>query len=268
MTANRKLATSLLLISILATGLPARAQSAAPMGIVVMHGKGGGPNGLVKNLADGLENRGYHVANLEMPWSRRREYDTDVTSAEREVDEALAKLRSAGAVKLFVAGHSQGAVFALHYASKHPLDGLIIIAPGGNVGTRFYQRQVGASVSRARDLVAAGKGDERGEFDEYEGRAGTTTVHTTAAIYLTWFDPDGAMNQWKSSAALPASLPVLDVAPTSDYPALLRAKREMFNALPSNPLTKLYEPEATHRSAPTASLDEIVRWTAEIAAHK
>jgi len=97
---------------------------------------------------------------------------------------------------------------------------------------------------------------------------GTTTVHTTAAIYITWFDRDGAMNQWKSSAALPASLPVLHVAPTSDYPGLLRAKREMFNALPSNPQTKLYEPDATHRSAPTVALDEIVRWTGEIAARK
>jgi len=268
MTTIRNLTTPLFLISLLAGGLPAQAQPAAPIGIVVMHGKGGGPNGLVKKLADGLESRGYRVANLEMPWSRRREYDTDVAGAEREVDGALAKLRSAGAGKLFVAGHSQGAVFALHYASKHALDGLVIIAPGGNVGTHFYQQQVGASVSRARDLVAAGKGNERGEFDEFEGSVGTTTVHTTAAIYITWFDRDGAMNQWKSSAALPASLPVLHVAPTSDYPGLLRAKREMFNALPSNPQTKLYEPDATHRSAPTVALDEIVRWTGEIAARK
>jgi len=230
-----------------------------------MHGKGGSPAGLVRELAEGLKGKGIHVANIEMPWSRKRDYDKNVAAAEQEVDAALASLRSAGANKLFVAGHSQGAVFAIHYATRHPLDGLIIIAPGGNVGTPFYQRQVGSAVDRSRDLVASGKGDERGEFDDFEGGRSTTPVRTTAAIYFSWFDPEGAMNQMKSSRALPASLPVLHVAPTSDYPALLRAKQEMFNAFPDHALKKLYEPEANHRSAPTAALEEIVRWTAEVA---
>lgn len=252
----------LLLAATLLAGMPALAQT----GIVIMHGKGGSPEGLVKPLADGLAQKNYLVANLEMPWSGKRHYDKDVAAAEQEVTAALAELRSKGAKKMFVAGHSQGAVFALHYASKHPLDGLIIIAPGGNVATGFYQQQVGASVARARSLVASGKGDERGAFDEYEGGKGNWTVNTTAAIYLTWFDPDGAMNQEKSSRALPKSLPVLHVAPTSDYPALLRAKQAMFAALPKHPLTRLYEPDTDHRSAPRASIAEIVRWTAEVAA--
>jgi hypothetical protein len=74
------------------------------------------------------------------------------------------------------------------------------------------------------------------------------------------------MNQEKSSRALPATLPVLHVAPTSDYPALMRAKMAMFMALPGNPLTKLYEPEANHRTAPTAALEEISSWTTAVAA--
>ncbi len=243
--------------------LPGRAQTPL-MGIVIMHGKGGLPSGLVKPLADGLQNRGYRVASLEMPWSGQRHYNKDVAAAEQEVTAALDDLRSKGATKLFVAGHSQGAVFALHYAGRHPLDGLVIIAPGGDVSTRFYRQQVGASVARARSLVASGKGNERGEFDEFEGGRGNWAVNTTAAIYLTWFDPDGAMNQEKSSRALPKSLPVLHVAPASDYPALLRAKQSMFNALPDHPLKKLHEPNADHRSAPAASVDEIARWIAEV----
>lgn len=245
------------------------AQETAPkIGIVIMHGKGGSPTGLVKKLADGLESKGYRVANLEMPWSRKRDYDKNVTAAEEEVTAALSRLRSAGATKLFVAGHSQGAVFALHYAGKNPLTGLVIMAPGGNVATQFYQGKVGASVERARDLVDSGKGNERGEFDEFEGGRGTTTVRTTAAVYLTWFDPDGAMNQMKSSRALPASLPVLHVAPTTDYPALMRAKQEMYDALPDHPLKRLYEPDTDHRGAPAAAVDEIARWAAEVAARK
>lgn len=238
----------------------------AQTGVVVMHGKGGSPDRLVRPLADGLAQKSYLVANLEMPWSGKRHYDKDVAAAEQEITAALAELRSKGAKKVFVAGHSQGAVFALHYASKYPIDGLIIIAPGGNVATSFYQQQVGASVARARSLVASGKGDERGEFDEFEGGKGKWAVNTTAAIYLAWFDPEGAMNQQKSSRALPESLPVLHVAPGSDYPALLRAKQAMFAALPKHPLTRLYEPNSDHRNAPQDSIDEIARWTTEVAA--
>lgn len=245
--------------------LPVAAQT-LPTGIVIMHGKGGLPSGLVNPLAEGLRARGYHVANLEMPWSGKRHYDKDVAAAEQEVTAALNGLKNQGAKKLFVAGHSQGAVFALHYAGRHPLDGLIIIAPGGDVSTRFYRQQVGASVSRARNLVESGKGNEPGGFDEFEGGRGNWTVNTTAAIYLAWFDPDGAMNQEKSSQALPKTLPVLHVAPTSDYPALLRAKQSMFNALPDHPLKRLHEPNADHRSAPAASVEEIVLWTAEVSA--
>lgn len=258
---NTTILVAILTATLFGISLPAAAQT----GIVVMHGKGGSPDRLVSDLASGLTGKGYLVANLEMPWSAKRNYDKDVAAAEQEVGAALNELRGKGAKKLFVAGHSQGAVFALHYASRHPLDGLIIIAPGGNVAHAFYRQQVGASVSRARNLLASGKGNEHGEFDESEGGK-NWIVRTTAAVYLSWFDPDGAMNQEKSSRALPKSLPVLHVAPISDYPALLRAKQEMFDALPDHPLKKLYEPSSDHRNAPRDSVNEIARWVAQVAA--
>lgn len=246
--------------------LPVAAQTAPPKpGVVILHGKGGGPDRLVLPMARELQDRGFAVANLEMPWSGRRNYDVDVASAEQQVTAALKELQAKGAKKLFVAGHSQGAVFALHYASRHALDGLVILAPGGNVASRFYQQQVGRSVDRARDAVTAGKGAEPGEFDEFEGGKGFWTVRTTAAVYLSWFDPDGAMNQLKSSAALPKTLPVLHVAPTSDYPALLRAKQEMFDAIAS-PLKKLYAPDASHTTVPRVAAGEVANWIAEVAA--
>lgn len=246
----------------------AMAQPAAPAsGIVIMHGKGGSPTARhMTPFADGLESKGYLVTNLEMPWSGRRDYDADVAKAEQEVTAALEALRSKGAKKLFLAGHSQGGVFALYYASKHPLDGVIAIAPGGSVAARIYLEKVGDSVSLARKMIADGKGDERGQFLDYEGSKGTSPVHTTAAIYLTWFDPDGAMNQAKSSKALPPALPVLYVGPSNDYPALRQIKQSMFSALPGNPLTRLYEPNSDHLNAPRASIDEIARWMAEVAA--
>lgn len=253
----------LLVAVLLCFGMPALAQT----GIVIMHGKGGSPTARhMTPFADGLESKGYLVANLEMPWSGRRDYDADVAKAEQEVTAALEVLRSKGAKKVFVAGHSQGGVFALYYASKHPLDGVIAIAPGGSVASKIYLEKVGESVSLARKMIADGKGGERGEFLDYEGSKGTLQVHTTAAIYLTWFDPEGAMNQVKSSKALPPALPVLYIGPSNDYPGLRQIKQSMFSALPGNPLTRLYEPVSDHLGAPRASIDEIIRWTTEVAA--
>ena len=241
------------------------ARAASPgIGIVIMHGKGGTPAGLVSGLASSLERHGYLVANLEMPWSRNREYDVGVDAAEKEISAALGTLRAKGAAKVFVAGHSQGGLFALHYGGRHPLDGVIAIAPGGNVANAVFRRELGETVARAHRLVREGKGGEKTKLGDYEGSKGTYTVTATPAAYLTWFDPEGAMNQVRASKAMNPQVPVLFIAPKNDYPGLLRVKQTMFDALPRHPLTRMYEPDSGHRDAPSASHDEIVRWTAEV----
>lgn len=234
------------------------------LGIVIMHGKGGSPTRYVSDLARALESRGYLVANLEMPWSGRRDYDVNVDAAEKEVQSALDTLRSKGAKRLFVAGHSQGAVFALYFGGQHLVDGVITIAPGGSVNSPVFREKLGESVELARKLIAEGKGDEKTRFYDYEGTKGITPVTTTPAIYLSWFNPDGAMNQTMAVKAMNLRIPVLYIGPTGDYPGLRKVKQSMFNALPNNPLTKLYEPDSSHLDAPSASRDEIVRWTTEV----
>jgi pimeloyl-ACP methyl ester carboxylesterase len=250
----------LALLAACSLALPALAQTQA--GFVVMHGKGGSPTRFVADLARGLEAKGFVVENLEMPWSGRRNYDVDVAAAENEVNQALERLRGKGAQKVFVAGHSQGGLFALHLGGRLPLDGVAAIAPGGNVASEFYRRQVGASLEEARAYVAAGKGAERQRLMDYESRA--YPVSAVPAAYVTWFDPDGAMNQFRALKALPANLPVLYVSPTGDYPALRRAKDNVFSALPKTPHTRLYEPNVDHLNSPAASVDEIARWANEI----
>lgn len=234
------------------------------IGIVLMHGKGGTPTRLVSDLASGLEGHGFLVANLEMPWSGRRDYDVDVAAAEREVEAALTTLRQQGAHKLFVAGHSQGGVFALYFGGRHVVDGVIAIAPGGNVGNQLFRDKLGESVASAHQLVAAGKGDEKTRLADYEGGRGTYPVITTPAVYLSWFDPAGAMNQTLATQNMNPKVPVLFVAPTKDYSGLLKVKQQMFGALPGNPQSRLYEPNASHLDAPSASLAAIVDWTAAL----
>jgi hypothetical protein len=136
----------------------------------------------------------------------------------------------------------------------------VAIAPGGNVGSQTFRETLGPSVEQARKLVAEGKGQEKVRLNDYEGAKGTYHVTTTPAVYLTWFEPEGAMNQALAIRGIKADTPVLYVAPTGDYPALVRIKQEMFGQLAKHPLTRLYEPSSSHLNAPTASTQEIESW--------
>jgi len=259
-----------LLIALLTAALSASSLAQTPsgqkIGVVVMHGKGGSPARYVAELANGLELKGYLVANLEMPWSGARNYDAPVAAAESEVEAALEGLRAKGAAHLFIAGHSQGGLFALYVGGRHAVDGIIAIAPGGNAGSPTYREKLGDSVSRARQLIAAGKADEKTGFKDFEGSRGMYAISCTPASYLSWFDPDGAMNELKAVRSMDPRIPVLFIAPTGDYPPLRASKDTMFGALPPHSHTRLYEPDSSHLGAPGASIGEIERWTAEVAA--
>lgn len=265
-TSGRNLFTLILLILGVFTSPAAPADAVAnKIGIVLMHGKGGSPTKYVADLASALEGQGFLVANLEMPWSGKRSYDVEVGAADGEVESALNSLRGKGARTFVVAGHSQGGLFALHFGGKHAVDGVIAIAPGGNVGAPTYRDKLGEHVDRARKLVAEGKGQEKERFADFEGSRGTYPIITTPVSYLSWFDPDGAMNQKAALSRMSPAIPVLFIAPTNDYPGLLKVKQEMFDALPRNPRTRLYEPSSSHLDAPSASIKTIIEWTTMVA---
>jgi pimeloyl-ACP methyl ester carboxylesterase len=246
--------------------LSAAAQTAASkIGIVVMHGKGGMPAGHVAGLASHLADKGYLVANLEMPWSKRRNYDVTVAVAEQELQTTLQFLRGTGAQKLFVAGHSFGGLFALYFAGRHGIDSVIAMAPGGDVGNRVFREKLGETVEQARWLVAAQKGNEHARLSDYEGSKWLYPIVTPPAAFLTWYEPDGAMNQSRIMKTVKQQTPVLYIVPQNDYAGLRNVKQRMFDALPANALTRLYEPDASHIGAPTAACDEIVRWSSAVA---
>jgi pimeloyl-ACP methyl ester carboxylesterase len=260
MTAIAHIGAALLMLAPLAA-----VAQAEPIGIVIMHGKGGSPTGLVAGLASALEGKGFLVANLDMPWSGSRQYDVPVSRAEEEVAAALAGLRGQGAKKVFVAGHSQGGAFATHLAGRLAVDGVVVIAPGGNVDHYFFREKVRDPLARARELVADGKGNEPAKLEDFEGGKGLFPVVTAPAVYMTWFDMEGAMNMGRAARAVNPATPILWIVPTYELPGLRKTNIPMFRSLPAHPLTRLYEPDADHRGAPTASADEIARWTREVA---
>ena len=228
-------------------------------GIVLLHGNGH-PTKAIGPLVKELENRGFHVTNPEMPWSIDRRYDKDVDAAVEQVKAAFEELKSKGADKLIIAGHSKGGVFALYYASMYPVDGLVAIAPGGNVAGKRYKKELGDSVAKAKKLIKAGKGDAVATFKDLEGSRGVTSLETTASSYFSWYGREGAMNSKLSAERLGSNVPVLWIVPTDDYPGLKKSNRSLFDSFPSNSHTKLYEPSANHKTAPAVSVEEISGW--------
>jgi len=259
-----------LFLSVLASfaGFTPAMADTVKMGIVIMHGKGGSPDKHVDRLARELKKAGYEVANLEMPWSHRREYDVDTAGADAEIDKAIADLRAKGAQKIFVSGHSQGGAFAVHYGATHTVDGVIAIAPGGNVSAPIFQKNLGETIERAEKLVAEGKGDKKTNLRDFESSKGTFSVRTTPKIYLTWFDSNGAMNYRQAVQSMSEKTPVLWLVAERDYKGLRRINPPMFDLLPENPHSKMLEPKSDHIGAPTASIDMIIKWTEEVAASK
>ncbi|MGN6581565.1 MAG: alpha/beta hydrolase [Bordetella sp.] len=243
---------------------PAAARSEPRIGIVLLHGKGATSTSM-EGLAGALTQKGYLVANLTMPWSGT--YETDVLGAMHTVDAALHELRSRGAAQVFVAGHSQGGVFALRYGVRHTVTGIVAIAPGGNVGNAAFRDKLSEYVDEARKLIAEGKGDEKTRFYDVDPGAGRGYgIVTTPAIYLSWFSPDGAMNEYGAAKKMNPATPVLFIAPTGDMPGLKRGNPQIFSLLPRNSHTEFYEPASSHTQAPNASAEEIARWMAEVAA--
>lgn len=256
-------AVLLVLLSFLLPPSLQAAPSASEIGVVVMHGKGGRPGKFVDELASAFEREGFQVANLEMPWSGNRHYNVDMKAGVDEITRALDAMRAKGARKVFVAGHSQGGLFALHYGGLHRVDGLVAVAPGGQVDAPSFVTALEQYVAKARQMVDEGRGNEKADFADYEGSRGTNTVTTTAAIYLNWFDPEGA-HTTRVFRNVKEGTPVLYVAPKRDYPGLKKSKRRNFGALPSHPMTRLYEPDSDHMNAPAAAASEIVLWIRQI----
>ena len=251
-----------LLVFLLPPSLQA-APSAPEIGVVVMHGKGGRPGKFVDELASAFEREGFRVANLEMPWSGSRHYDVDMNGGVDEITRALDAMLANGARKVFVTGHSQGGLFALHYGGLHRVDGLVPVAPGGQVDAGSFVTALGRHVAKAKQMVDEGRGNEKADFSDYEGSRGTNTITTTAAIYLNWFDPNGA-HTTRAFRNVKEGTPVLYVAPKRDYPGLQQSKQQNFKALPPHPQTRLYEPDSDHLNAPAAAAREVILWIRQI----
>ena len=257
-----------LLVAAAAMGLkPAQAQQNLQtdrVGLLVLHGKNpGGPRDPnIRSFALRFEREGMLVELPDMPWSSRRYIDGHWDRAMEEMDRHVATLRSRGATRIVLMGHSLGCPAALAYAVRKPdVDAAVLLAPG-HIPRGYYEfanlTPVRKSIDEARAMVAAGKGDERAAFNDInQGRS--LTVRLTARDYLSYFDPLSDAEMGVSAARVSASIPVLTVIGSAD-PLFRLAKSYVHDKLPPNPRSRYLEVTADHLTTPEVARDQVVAW--------
>lgn len=255
-----------ILILILATALSACARppppvpwspAAAPLGIVLMHGKGGSPGYLAPAKAV-LEDHGYLVSTPEMCWSRQRMYDRAYLDCVTEIDDAVRDLRQRGARSIVVAGHSVGGTVAVAYGASH--DGLAGIVGFAAADAFFGPPYLLPDIARAQSLVADGKGDILDDFTDVRP-AGHLRMHTTAARFLSFVAPPTDQRMPANAARLRA--PLLLVAGTLDMFTLEYGARA-YDRAPGYALNRFVQVGADHNGTIEAGLPAVLDWLASL----
>jgi pimeloyl-ACP methyl ester carboxylesterase len=228
------------------------------LGVVLLHGKGGSPSGYVRELASALQSKGHLVSTPTMPWAQNRIYDASYDEAMQEIDREVDALRQKGAKFVVVAGHSLGANAALGYASsRDSAGGIIALAPAHTPELPAFIKRVDHDVSRARSLVAEGKGKEKQRFSDVN-QGQRLDVTATAETYLSWFDPAGSAVMPKSAASFKVPTPLLLVVGNLDRTAM--GKDYIFDKAPPHPKSRFVTVPADHFAVPSAAIEEVVTW--------
>ncbi len=259
---SRFMAISLLLAASALFAVTSHAQE--KIGVLMLHGKNPGSNNdpNLGKLKPMLEQQGMLVQFPDMPWSRGRYLDGHFDKAMAEIAGHVKTLRSQGAGKIVIMGHSMGVPAALGFAARDgDVQALVLLAPG-HVPARYYAAQqnkvVRESVDEARQLVAAGKGDSRERFSDInQGRQ--MNVVATARDYLSYFDPESDADMGVTAPRVPAATPVLTVVGDADG-IIAYARSYFVDKLPAHPKSQYLEVKANHLTTPAVAGDAVVQW--------
>jgi pimeloyl-ACP methyl ester carboxylesterase len=252
-----RMAATLFLLASLSLSSLSTPATASDIGVVVLHGKQGGAGDRPTiAFVRALIGAGYAIQAPVMCWASTRIYDAPLPECLKGVDAAVAALRAGGARRIVVAGQSLGGEAAFLYATTHPdLAGVIAFAPAGQPEGMNRNPLVAQSVAEAKQMVAAGQGDQRHSFTDTNNGQNFTAV-TTPAIFLSFMELGGP-------ADFPLKLsevhvPVIWVAGSMDHSQ--DAAPTLFARLPANPLNKFVQVTATHLDTPNAGTDAALDW--------
>jgi pimeloyl-ACP methyl ester carboxylesterase len=233
--------------------------AAADIGVVLMHGKWGGPDRFINSVELELRGAGFRVVSKEMPWSDRRAYDAGWDDAMAQIDREVAELKAEGVRKIVVGGLSMGANAALGYAARHPdVSGVVALAPGHTPERSARRPEMAASLAKARNEIAAGRGGQYANFNDInQGRS--REVSARPAVYLSYFDPEGPAVMPRNAAMLSPGTALLWVVGTKD-PLFREGSGYAFDRAPRNALSRFVTVEADHTGTPAAARRIVLDW--------
>ena len=251
-------------VLLLTTGL----LHAAEIGVVFLHAKGAAPDARpTAGLISAMRAEGMEVVVPELPWSRSRRYDASYQDALKEVHQAVQALRTKGAKTVVVAGHSLGANGAIGYAANYQdANGVVAIAPGHSPELTGFQKRLGDSVTRARAMVDAGDGSKPAEFKDVN-QDSTSTIKTSPAVYLSYFDPEGPAVMPNNAMDLKEGTALLWIVGEDDRMAKL-GQDYAFNLASANPLNTYVVVGGGHKDTPSVGEKEVIAWIKRVAAAK
>jgi pimeloyl-ACP methyl ester carboxylesterase len=228
----------------LVQGAAAAAADLGGMGVVLIHGKAGGTGG-ISVVASRLTAEGAAVTMPMMSWTRAyRTYEETL----QEIDAQVAALRARGATRIVLAGHSLGANVALGYAAQRGGVFAVVAMAPGHRPERFAQRTA-ESLRQAKAMVASGQGNQIGSFVDVN-QGDVYQVRTTAAAYVSFFDPGGQAVISRNAAR--ARVPILWVIGTGD-----RGAQDLGGG---GGRSRKVMVSAGHRDTPQAGAQDIVAW--------
>lgn len=237
--------------------VPAAWAQPKPCAMLLMHGKWGHPNNLAafgRQMEPACDTQ-----SIEMPWSRRRNYDQPYPVAIAEIAAGVKALRDKGYARVLLAGHSFGANAALAYmATQADADGVIALAPGHSPAFT-YGRGIGkAAVDQARQMVAEGKGTEMLDMEDFN-QGKSRPVRMRADVLLSYFDPEGLGHMPLSASMFKKAVPFLWVIGTKDplYPA---GPSYAFEKAPAHPASQYLVVEADHLGTPEVAAPQVLAW--------
>jgi len=247
----------LIALTAITLGAPAAWAQPKTCAMVLMHGKWGHPNNLA---AFGRQMEPVcDTQSMDLPWSRRRNYDQPYPVAIAEIAAQVKALRGKGYTRVILAGHSFGANAALAYmATQGDADAVVALAPGHSP-ENMYRRGIGKSaVDQARQLVAEGKGAEMLDMEDFN-QGKSRTVRMRADVLLSYFDPEGLGHMPLSASAFKKAVPLLWVIGTRDplYPA---GPAFAFERVPANPASQYLVVDADHASTPEVAAAQVMEW--------
>jgi len=254
----KKLAKLILFLSVISLHFGfAAAQEQKSCALILMHGKWHNPRDF--GLFGGKLEQTCPYKSIEMPWSKRRNYDEPYAVALAEIKTQVEAFRTEGYKRVILVGHSFGANAALAYMAEVGDADAVISLAAGHSPAYMYQQGIGsAAVDKARGLVESGKGDETLSMDDLnQGRRQSISMRAT--VLLSYFDPAGLGHMPGTITRFKKPVPLLWVVGYKD-PLYPFGSSYAFDKAPMHPASKYEVVQADHVSTPDVAVGSVLKW--------